>query len=97
MKKVRKPWLSFWKRTSVQTPNITTNSVSPVPPGTAISIRNLNKTFSSSWWSWKKQSVVAIEDLSLDIPKSGIFVLLGSNGFVSMLSLGVWLGYFEKY
>jgi ATP-binding cassette subfamily A (ABC1) protein 3 len=52
----------------------------PHPSGAAISIRNLRKTFSSSMFRREKGPVTAIGDLSVDIPKSGIFVLLGSNG-----------------
>lgn len=47
-----------------------------VPPDVAISIRNLNKEFHVG----RKGRVTAIEDLTLDIPKFGIYVLLGSNG-----------------
>jgi len=52
------------------------------PNGVAISIKNLRKTFTPSMFrvSREKGPVTAISDLSLDIPKSGIFVLLGSNG-----------------
>ena len=46
-----------------------------------ISIQGLNKIYQSSSL-FKKKEVTAISDLSLDIPKTGIFVLLGSNGFV---------------
>jgi len=52
---------------------------SPHPENKAISIRNLKKIYKSSWFS-RKKDVTAIEDLSLDIPNTGIFVLLGSNG-----------------
>lgn len=48
----------------------------------AISVRNLRKTYDSPWWRWGNEEVIAIDDLTLDIPKYGIFVLLGSNGFV---------------
>jgi len=51
----------------------------PIPENTAISIRNLKKVYKSPWFS-RKMDVTAIEDLSLDIPKTGIFALLGSNG-----------------
>ena len=55
-----------------------------VTPSTAISIRHLRKTFNTShWWSRRKSEVEAVADLTLDIPKSGIFVLLGSNGCVA--------------
>ncbi|KAL0575023.1 hypothetical protein V5O48_006952 [Marasmius crinis-equi] len=49
-------------------------------PDNAISIRNLNKTFNTSMFRSRKGLVTAVADLSLDIPKHGIFVLLGSNG-----------------
>jgi ABC-type uncharacterized transport system ATPase subunit len=52
----------------------------PHPDGVAISVRNLGKTFSPSMFHREKQPVTAIANLSLNIPKSGIFVLLGSNG-----------------
>lgn len=52
----------------------------PHPNGIAISIKNLRKTFTPSMFSREKGPVTAVSDLSLDIPNSGIFVLLGSNG-----------------
>ena len=52
----------------------------------AISIKHLNKTFKTSTFS-SKGLVTAIADLSLEIPKRGIFVLLGSNGYVLSLVL----------
>lgn len=54
----------------------------PIGDDIAISVRNLNKTYQTSFFGKSKGLVTAISDLSLDIPKSGIFVLLGSNGFV---------------
>ncbi|THU83688.1 hypothetical protein K435DRAFT_930132 [Dendrothele bispora CBS 962.96] len=63
-------------------------------PGLAISIKHLNKTFDALFWaflaSWSRFSfrrkddsettrVTAVHDLFLDMPKVGIFVLLGSN------------------
>lgn len=48
-------------------------------PDIAISIRNLGKDFDTSWLS-RGGLVTAISDLSLEIPKFGIYVLLGSNG-----------------
>ena len=51
-----------------------------VPPDAAISIRNLGKDFRTSIFGGKKNRVVAVSDLSLEIPKYGIYVLLGSNG-----------------
>ncbi|KAF8900796.1 hypothetical protein CPB85DRAFT_1439365 [Mucidula mucida] len=52
----------------------------PLKPGVAISIKNLGKTFTPSIVRSKKHVVTAIDNLTLDIPKHGIFVLLGSNG-----------------
>lgn len=46
---------------------------------TAISIRNLTKIYKARKFSTKKD-VTAVSGLNLDIPKTGIFVLLGSNG-----------------
>jgi len=54
----------------------------PHPAGVAISIRNLSKTFYPSIFHGEKKPITAIAGLSVDIPKSGIFVLLGSNGWV---------------
>ncbi|KAJ7347934.1 hypothetical protein DFH08DRAFT_1001291, partial [Mycena albidolilacea] len=45
-------------------------------PAFAVSARGLGKTFKSLFG----REVTAISDLTLDIPRSGIFVLLGSNG-----------------
>ena len=73
-------WRRLWARR--ENSRITDQEfVQSLPPAdTAISIRNLNKTFTSPWWKRKNEDVVAIADLSMDIPKHGIFVLLGSNG-----------------
>ena len=49
-------------------------------PNVAISIKDLNKSFHTSVFRRKKGLVTAITDLTLDIPKTGIFVLLGPNG-----------------
>jgi hypothetical protein len=62
-------WM-FWRRKNVD--NLT------IPDNVAISVRNLKKTFKTSVFS--STVVTAISDLTLDIPKYGIFVLLGSNG-----------------
>ncbi|KAI9067182.1 hypothetical protein FKP32DRAFT_1755315, partial [Trametes sanguinea] len=52
----------------------------PIAEGVAISMHNVGKDFRSSIFPWRKGVVTAISDLSLDIPKNGIFVLLGPNG-----------------
>jgi len=51
-----------------------------MPPDTAISVQSLGKDFKAPLFSGKKP-VIAVADLSLDVPKNGIFVLLGSNGY----------------
>ena len=55
----------------------------PIGPDIAISIRNLGKDFRPSFFKGDKDLVTAVSDLSLEIPKFGIYVLLGSNGCVS--------------
>ncbi|OCH92960.1 P-loop containing nucleoside triphosphate hydrolase protein [Obba rivulosa] len=67
-------WSCFGKRQHSPEENAHT-----IPPDTAISIKNLNKTFTTSFWKGKER-VIAVASLSLDIPKYGIYVLLGSNG-----------------
>ncbi|KAG8890900.1 hypothetical protein FRB98_002920 [Tulasnella sp. 332] len=42
----------------------------------AIDVKNISKIFNQG----KKSEVVAINDLSLKIPRNGVFVILGSNG-----------------
>ncbi|KAG1763849.1 hypothetical protein EDD22DRAFT_482473 [Suillus occidentalis] len=59
------------------------------PDGVAISVRNLGKTFSPSMFHREKRPVTAIADLSLNVPKSGIFVLLGSNGAGKSTALSI--------
>lgn len=51
-----------------------------MPPDTAISIQNLGKDFKPALFSGK-ETVTAVANLSFDVPKNGIFVLLGSNGY----------------
>jgi ATP-binding cassette, subfamily A (ABC1), member 3 len=50
-------------------------------PDLAISVRNLEKTYTPGWFG-RKRPVTAVENLSFDVLKNGIFVLLGSNGSV---------------
>ncbi|KAL0951946.1 hypothetical protein HGRIS_008597 [Hohenbuehelia grisea] len=76
----RKGW-AFWRKRS--------QAQSDISPDTAISVRNLNKTFSTSLLGRSKGLVTAVEDLSFDIPKFGIFVLLGSNGAGKSTSLSI--------
>ncbi|KAF9011286.1 hypothetical protein BDQ17DRAFT_1298756 [Cyathus striatus] len=61
----------FWKRKST-----TVQHGQTIPDDVAISVRNLTKTFKPPLFS-TKGSVTAVSDLSFDVPKTGIFVLLG--------------------
>ena len=54
-----------------------------IAPDTAISICNLGKDFKPGFFKREKDVVTAVTDLSLEIPKFGIYVLLGSNGCVT--------------
>ncbi|KDQ62888.1 hypothetical protein JAAARDRAFT_168184 [Jaapia argillacea MUCL 33604] len=58
-------------------------------PNTAISIRNLSKVFNTSTFRRGKGLVTAVADLTLDIPKYGIYVLLGSNGAGKSTTLSI--------
>jgi hypothetical protein len=71
------PFWKFWGR-----PILTTDVI--LPDNVAISVRNLRKVYRTSKWPWSKGRVQAIDNLSFDIPKSGIFGLLGSNGCASL-------------
>ncbi|KAH9486190.1 ABC transporter A family member 2 [Psilocybe cubensis] len=55
----------------------------------AISLRNVKKIFNTSMFSRKLNEVVAIADLTLDIPSFGIFVLLGPNGAGKSTALSI--------
>ncbi|KAF4573510.1 hypothetical protein EYR36_008028 [Pleurotus pulmonarius] len=71
----------FWIRRSRE-------PIEPPAAGIAISIKNLEKTFSTSTFG-KRNLVTAIKDLSFDVPKYGIYVLLGSNGAGKSTALSV--------
>jgi ATP-binding cassette, subfamily A (ABC1), member 3 len=58
-----------------------TGNAPSIPDDMAISVRNLRKTFNTGFFK-RSGNIVAIDDLSFDVPKNGIFVLLGSNGYV---------------
>ncbi|THH18622.1 hypothetical protein EW146_g2403 [Bondarzewia mesenterica] len=62
-----------------------------IPSHVAISIRNLEKKFRSGFFK-RSNVVTAIADLSIDIPKYGIFVLLGSNGAGKSTALSILAG-----
>ncbi|KIK71569.1 hypothetical protein GYMLUDRAFT_33772 [Collybiopsis luxurians FD-317 M1] len=87
--KRRKPMFSWLRRR--QSP-ADVEPTANIPSDIAISISNLNKTFSTSIFRSKKGLVTAVEDLSLDVPKYGIFVLLGSNGAGKSTTLSVLAG-----
>ncbi|KAI0789486.1 P-loop containing nucleoside triphosphate hydrolase protein [Abortiporus biennis] len=70
-------WWTFWRKRRV---SVEDDDSLPPPADTAISIRHLGKDFDTSFFHRKKGVVTAIDDLTLDIPKYGIYVLLGSNG-----------------
>ncbi|KAF7436184.1 hypothetical protein PC9H_003010 [Pleurotus ostreatus] len=71
----------FWRRRA-------RGPVEPPAEGIAISIKNLQKTFSTSMFG-KGNTVTAIKDLSFAVPKYGIYVLLGSNGAGKSTALSV--------
>ncbi|KAF8808210.1 P-loop containing nucleoside triphosphate hydrolase protein [Phlegmacium glaucopus] len=77
----KRSW-AFWKKRTMseETPQL--------PEDVAISIRGLTKTYKTSMFT-SKGDVTAVSDLSLDIPKTGIFVLLGSNGAGKSTALSV--------
>lgn len=79
----KRPFWAFWRKT---TPG--DGAALTMPENTAISVRGLTKVFKTSGrftFGKKTQEVTAVKDLSLDVPKTGIFVLLGSNGYVSSI------------
>lgn len=91
------PWLAvLWERHLYDAHNTTdrswwsrlrhhktaTDDALTIAPDTAVSIKNLGKDFKTSFWKGEKSLVTAVSDLSLEIPKFGIYVLLGSNGCV---------------
>lgn len=66
----------FWRKKQTASEDGTQE----ISPGVAISIKNLGKDFRTSMFKKGGGLVTAVADLSLEIPKTGIFVLLGSNG-----------------
>ncbi|KAJ7729088.1 hypothetical protein DFH07DRAFT_218233 [Mycena maculata] len=60
-----------------------------IPPDMAVSLQGLGKTFNTSMFNRKGGNVTAVSDLTLDIPRLGIFVLLGSNGAGKSTSLSI--------
>ncbi|KAF9022600.1 P-loop containing nucleoside triphosphate hydrolase protein [Hymenopellis radicata] len=92
------PWLSvLWEYWLYGARNPKRSSSKPsdslrLKPGIAIAIKNLGKTFSTSIFRPKKNIVTAVDDLTFDIPKFGIFVLLGSNGAGKSTTLSILAG-----
>ncbi|KAJ7157322.1 hypothetical protein C8R46DRAFT_1040351 [Mycena filopes] len=60
-----------------------------IPADVAVSVQGLGKTFNTSMLNRKGGNVTAVDDLTLDIPRVGIFVLLGSNGAGKSTTLSV--------
>ncbi|KAJ7606783.1 hypothetical protein FB45DRAFT_847352 [Roridomyces roridus] len=60
-----------------------------IAPDMAVSLQGLTKTFNTSLFNRKGGNVTAVSDLTFDVPKLGIFVLLGSNGAGKSTSLSV--------
>ncbi|KAF3911216.1 hypothetical protein ABW20_dc0102971 [Dactylellina cionopaga] len=46
----------------------------------AIEIENFTRKYPPSWWNRKKETVVAVNDLSMNVRKGSIVSLLGANG-----------------
>ncbi|KAJ6526262.1 hypothetical protein DFH09DRAFT_1187858 [Mycena vulgaris] len=67
-----KSWWRFMSRR-------TKDEKRPIDLSLAVSVHGLGKTF-KGLFSRKSKNVTAISDLTLDVPRFGIFVLLGSNG-----------------
>ncbi|OSD01210.1 P-loop containing nucleoside triphosphate hydrolase protein [Trametes coccinea BRFM310] len=102
------PWLAvLWERRFYDARNPSTRSwwsrffrreasaddgVPTIDPGIAISIRNLGKDFKASFFKGEKSVVTAVSDLSLEIPKYGIYVLLGSNGAGKSTTMSILAG-----
>ncbi|CAA7265338.1 unnamed protein product [Cyclocybe aegerita] len=58
-------------------------------PGIALSLRNVRKVYNTSAFRRKSKDVVAIANLTLDVPSYGMFVLLGPNGAGKSTTLSV--------
>ncbi|KAH9920558.1 P-loop containing nucleoside triphosphate hydrolase protein [Epithele typhae] len=74
------PWNPFGSRAPLCGRRTKDQKAHAHPPGTAISIRGLEKSFQTSVFRRKSGIVTAVQDLTLDIPEHGIFALLGANG-----------------
>ncbi|KAJ7239752.1 hypothetical protein B0H12DRAFT_1204157 [Mycena haematopus] len=74
-------WWKCWGRRK--------REVLTIPPDVAVSIQGLGKTFNTSLFNRKGGNVTAVSDLTFDVPRLGIFVLLGSNGAGKSTTLSV--------
>ncbi|KAM5535265.1 hypothetical protein V8D89_011071 [Ganoderma adspersum] len=83
---------SWWSRMFKRKHNGVLDGVPPMGPDTAISIRNLGKDFKASFFKGDKDLVTAVSDFSLEIPKFGIYVLLGSNGAGKSTTMSILAG-----
>ncbi|OJT08332.1 ABC transporter A family member 3 [Trametes pubescens] len=101
------PWLAvLWERHLYDAHNATdrswwsrlrhrktaANDALSIAPDTAVSIKNLGKDFKTSFWKGEKSLVTAVSDLSIEIPKFGIYVLLGSNGAGKSTTMSILAG-----
>ncbi|EPS40521.1 hypothetical protein H072_5599 [Dactylellina haptotyla CBS 200.50] len=46
----------------------------------AVEIENFTRRYPPSWWNRKKETVIAVNDLSINVRKGAIVSLLGANG-----------------
>lgn len=72
---------------------------SALPPSTAIHVSHLRKTYNSKrFFSFvgRPKSVLAIEDLSFEVPRGEIFCLLGRNGSAKSTALSIIAGLTSK-
>ncbi|TFK91173.1 P-loop containing nucleoside triphosphate hydrolase protein [Polyporus arcularius HHB13444] len=81
---------SWWSR--LRRRPVAEDGAPTIGPDIAISIRNLGKDFRSSFFKGDKDVVTAVSDLSLEIPKFGIYVLLGSNGAGKSTTMSILAG-----
>ncbi|KLT40780.1 P-loop containing nucleoside triphosphate hydrolase protein [Cutaneotrichosporon oleaginosum] len=63
-------------------------------PGTAIHVSHLRKSYDSRrfFFFGRRKSVLAIDDLSFDVPRGEIFCLLGRNGAAKSTALSIIAG-----
>ncbi|KAL1409650.1 hypothetical protein Q8F55_003646 [Vanrija albida] len=65
-----------------------TAEAEPLPSDVAVRLSHISKTYDTRWYNiGRKKGVVAIEDLSFDVPRGGVFCLLGRNGSAKSTTL----------